>query len=67
MIKDEKSVIRTRHEDFVKSMTLLTMDSKSNSRTEVGKIFAELLSKKVISMDAFTRGYYLAILNLLKL
>ncbi|CAI6369891.1 unnamed protein product [Macrosiphum euphorbiae] len=55
--EDETSVIRTRHEEFVKSMTLITLDSCPNTRTTVaGNIFAELLSKKILSMEAITRG-----------
>lgn len=59
MKEDEKSTIRTRHEDFVRCMCLITLDSKPNSRTEAGRIFAELLSKNVLSMAAITQGYYL--------
>lgn len=55
-MEDEKSAIRTRHEDFVKSMSLISFDSNPNSRTEAGRIFAELLSKKVLSMTALTQG-----------
>ncbi|KAL5235291.1 hypothetical protein ACI65C_002701 [Semiaphis heraclei] len=55
--EDETSVIRTRHEEFVKSMSLITLDSSPITRTTVaGKIFAELLSKKILSMEAITRG-----------
>ncbi|XP_008185707.2 eukaryotic translation initiation factor 4 gamma 3 isoform X3 [Acyrthosiphon pisum] len=55
--EDETSVIRTRHEEFVTSMSLITLDSSPITRTTVaGKIFAELLSKKILSMDAITRG-----------
>lgn len=55
-MENEKSHIRTRHDEFVKSMLLCTLDSKPNSRTEAGKILAELLTKKVISMEAITHG-----------
>ncbi|XP_016661051.1 uncharacterized protein LOC100160940 isoform X2 [Acyrthosiphon pisum] len=55
--EDETSVIRTRHEEFVTSMSLITLDNSPITRTTVaGKIFAELLSKKILSMDAITRG-----------
>jgi len=38
-------------------MSLITLDSSPITRTTVaGKIFAELLSKKILSMDAITRG-----------
>lgn len=56
LTKDESSAIRTRHEDFVRSMSLITLDSTPNSRTEAGRLFSELLSKKVISMSAITQG-----------
>uniref|UniRef100_A0A2S2P7B1 Eukaryotic translation initiation factor 4 gamma 3 n=1 Tax=Schizaphis graminum TaxID=13262 RepID=A0A2S2P7B1_SCHGA len=55
--EDESSVIRTRHEEFVKSMSLITLDNSPITRTTVaGKIFAELLSKKILSMEAITQG-----------
>jgi len=56
-LEDETSVIRTRHEEFVKSVSLITLDSSPIIRTVVaGKMFAELLSKKILSMEAITRG-----------
>ncbi|XP_022171727.1 eukaryotic translation initiation factor 4 gamma 3-like isoform X2 [Myzus persicae] len=55
--EDQTSVIRTRHEEFVKSTSLITLDSSPITRTTVaGKIFAELLSKKILSMEAINRG-----------
>eukprot|EP00102_Acyrthosiphon_pisum_P024849 XP_016662059.1 PREDICTED: eukaryotic translation initiation factor 4 gamma 3-like isoform X2 [Acyrthosiphon pisum] len=55
--KDESSVIRTMHEEFVKSMSLITLDNNPVIQTTVvGKIFAELLSKKILSMVAITQG-----------
>ncbi|XP_060849935.1 eukaryotic translation initiation factor 4 gamma 3-like isoform X2 [Rhopalosiphum padi] len=55
--EDESSVIRTRHEEFVTSMSLITLDNSPITRTTVaGKIFAELLSKKILSMEAITQG-----------
>ncbi|XP_050056621.1 eukaryotic translation initiation factor 4 gamma 3-like isoform X2 [Aphis gossypii] len=55
--EDQSSVIRTRHEEFVKSMSLITLDNSPITRTTVaGKIFAELLSKKILSMEAITQG-----------
>jgi len=66
-VEDEKSAIRTRHEDFVKFMSLISFDSNPNSRTEAGRIFAELLSKKVLSMTALTQGYYFRNIVLLKM
>ncbi|XP_025201815.1 eukaryotic translation initiation factor 4 gamma 3-like isoform X2 [Melanaphis sacchari] len=55
--EDKSSVIRTRHEEFVKSMSLITLDNSPITRTTVaGKIFAELLSKKILSMEAVTHG-----------
>jgi len=45
------------HEEFVKSMSLITLDSNPNTRTTVvGKMFAELLSKKILSMAAINKG-----------
>lgn len=55
-MEDENSSIRERHEDFVKSMLLITLDSNLNSRTEAGKMFVELLSKKVLTIAAITKG-----------
>jgi len=50
-------VIRTRHKEFVKSMVLITLGSSPITQTTVaGNIFAELLSKKILSMKAVTRG-----------
>lgn len=64
LVDDEKSAIRTRHNEFVKTISLIALDSKPNSRTEVGKLFAELLSAKnsknnepVLSISAITHGY----------
>ncbi|XP_060844791.1 uncharacterized protein LOC132924468 isoform X2 [Rhopalosiphum padi] len=55
--EDESSVIRTRHEEFVKSMTLITLDNNPITQTTVaGKMFAELLSKNILSMEAITQG-----------
>ncbi|XP_016662697.2 eukaryotic translation initiation factor 4 gamma isoform X2 [Acyrthosiphon pisum] len=55
--EDETSVIRTRHEEFVTSISLITLDSSPITRTTIaGKIFAKLLSKKILSMVAITRG-----------
>ncbi|XP_060846853.1 uncharacterized protein LOC132926503 isoform X2 [Rhopalosiphum padi] len=55
--EDESSVIRTRHEEFVKSMSLVTLDNNPITRTTVaGKIFAELLSKNILSIEAITQG-----------
>lgn len=62
-LTEEKSVTRTRHDEFVKSMFLVTMDLKPNSRTDAGKILAELLSKKTISMAAVIKGYCFLFLN----
>jgi len=48
-------VIRTRHEEFVKSMSFITLKNISITQSTVaGKIFAELLFKKILSMDAIT-------------
>lgn len=65
MIDDEESSIRTRHDEFVKTLSIITLDSTPNSRTEAGKLFAELLSNKnpknnepVLSISAITLGYY---------
>ncbi|XP_060858189.1 uncharacterized protein LOC132935607 [Metopolophium dirhodum] len=56
--EDETSVIRTRHEEFVKSLALITLDNSPITQTTVaGNIFAELLSKKILSMEAVTRGF----------
>jgi len=56
-LEDETSVIRTRHEEFVKYMSLVTFDSSPIIRTIVaGKIFGELLSKKILSIEIITRG-----------
>jgi len=39
-------------------MSLITLDNSPITRTTVaGKIFAELLSKKILSMEAITQGY----------
>lgn len=64
LVDDEKSLIRTRHNEFVKAVSLMTLDCKPNSRTEAGKLFAELLSAKnpktnepVLSISAITHGY----------
>jgi translation initiation factor 4G len=39
-------------------MVLITLESNPNSRTTIaGKIFAELLSKKILSMAVITQGY----------
>ncbi|CAI6363771.1 unnamed protein product [Macrosiphum euphorbiae] len=55
--EDKTSIICTRHEEFVTSMSIITLDSSPITRTLVaGNIFAELLSKKILSMDAITRG-----------
>ncbi|XP_016657227.2 LOW QUALITY PROTEIN: uncharacterized protein LOC100573442 [Acyrthosiphon pisum] len=56
--EDETSLIRTRHEEFVKSISLITLDRSSpiTLTTVAGNIFAELLSKKILSMEAITRG-----------
>ncbi|XP_060858112.1 uncharacterized protein LOC132935536 [Metopolophium dirhodum] len=55
--EDETSVIRTNHDEFVKSMSLITLDSNPTNRTTVvGKIFAKLLSKRILSKEAITRG-----------
>ncbi|CAH1732031.1 unnamed protein product [Aphis gossypii] len=55
--EDQSSVIRTRHEEFVKSMSLITLDNNPITQTTVaGKIFAELLSKNILSMEAITQG-----------
>ncbi|KAL5235219.1 hypothetical protein ACI65C_002629 [Semiaphis heraclei] len=55
--EDGTSIIHTRHEEFVKSMSFITLDCSPITRTTVvGKIFAELLSKKILSMEAITRG-----------
>ncbi|XP_025411781.1 eukaryotic translation initiation factor 4 gamma 3-like isoform X3 [Sipha flava] len=57
LTEDQKSVILTRHDEFVKSMVLITLESNPNSRTTIaGKIFAELLSKKILSMAVITQG-----------
>ncbi|XP_050535904.1 eukaryotic translation initiation factor 4 gamma 3-like isoform X2 [Daktulosphaira vitifoliae] len=53
---DEKSAIRTRHEEFVKYVSLMTFEFSSKFQTEAGKMFAELLTKNVLSMTAITRG-----------
>lgn len=55
MVEDEKSPIRTRHDEFVKLIILITLDENPNSRTDAGKMLAELLSKSVISMFAVTQ------------
>jgi len=50
-------VIRTRHEEFVKLMSLITLDSNPITLTTVaGNIFAELLSKQILSVEAITKG-----------
>ncbi|XP_029341561.1 eukaryotic translation initiation factor 4 gamma 3-like [Acyrthosiphon pisum] len=55
--EDETSVIRTRHEEFVKLMSLITLDTNPITLTTVaGNIFAELLSKQLISVEAITQG-----------
>ncbi|XP_060844929.1 uncharacterized protein LOC132924566 [Rhopalosiphum padi] len=55
--EDESSVFRSRHEEFVKSMLLVTLDNNPIIRTTVaGKIFAELLYKNILSMEAITKG-----------
>lgn len=56
LVEDEKSLIRERHEDFVRIMSLIALDSKPNTRTVAGKMFVELLSKKVLTMTAITKG-----------
>lgn len=56
LVEDKSSTIRERHEDFVKAMLLITLDCNPNSRTEAGKMFVELLSKKVLTMAAITKG-----------
>ncbi|VVC46075.1 Armadillo-type fold,Initiation factor eIF-4 gamma, MA3 [Cinara cedri] len=43
LIEDIGSVIRNRQKEFVKAMIHVSLDSTSTSRTEAGKIFAELL------------------------
>jgi len=41
----------------VKSLSLITLDSNPVIQTTVvGKIFAELLSKKILSMGTITQG-----------
>ncbi|KAF0749869.1 eukaryotic translation initiation factor 4 gamma 3-like isoform X3, partial [Aphis craccivora] len=55
--EDQSSEIRTRHEEFVKSMSLITLDNSPITRTTIaGNIFAELLSKNILSMEAITQG-----------
>ncbi|XP_029346394.1 uncharacterized protein LOC100574055 isoform X2 [Acyrthosiphon pisum] len=54
--EDESSVIRTRHKEFVKSMSLIILDCPITRTTVAGTIFAELLSKKILSMEAITQG-----------
>ncbi|KAL4089885.1 hypothetical protein QTP88_024825 [Uroleucon formosanum] len=56
LTEDKNSVICTRHEEFVTSMSLTALDNSPMAQTVTGKMFAELLSKKIISMDAITRG-----------
>ncbi|KAL5233906.1 hypothetical protein ACI65C_001347 [Semiaphis heraclei] len=56
LLEDESSVICTRHEEFVKSMLLITLDCPITRTTVAGKIFAELLSKNILSMIAITQG-----------
>ncbi|XP_060873665.1 uncharacterized protein LOC132947405 isoform X2 [Metopolophium dirhodum] len=55
--EDESSVIRTRHKEFVKSMSLIILDCPITRTTVAGTIFAELLSKKILSMEAITQGF----------
>ncbi|XP_060860797.1 eukaryotic translation initiation factor 4 gamma 3-like [Metopolophium dirhodum] len=55
--EDETSVIRTRHVEFVKLMSLITLDSNPITLTTVaGNIFAALLSKQILSVEAITQG-----------
>ncbi|XP_050429511.1 eukaryotic translation initiation factor 4 gamma 3-like isoform X2 [Adelges cooleyi] len=54
--EDNNSTIRTRHEEFVKYMLLTTLEMSPKCQTEAGKMFAELLSKNVLSMVALTQG-----------
>ncbi|KAL5233967.1 hypothetical protein ACI65C_001377 [Semiaphis heraclei] len=56
LLEDESSVICTRHEEFVKSMLLITLDCPITRTTVAGKIFAELLSKNILSIIAITQG-----------
>ncbi|VVC28053.1 Hypothetical protein CINCED_3A023671 [Cinara cedri] len=59
---DANSVIKTQHQEFVTAMIFTALDSSPNSRTEAGKIFAEVLSYKhkdydeVISVVDVTQG-----------
>jgi len=56
LVEDKNSCIRTKHQQFVTSTLLIILNGSSNRRTEVGKMFDELLSKKVLSMTDITRG-----------
>lgn len=56
LVEDEKSAIRSRRQDFVTSTLLESMDSSSNARIETGKMFAELLTKNVLTITDITRG-----------
>jgi len=44
------------HKEFVKSMLLIILDCPITQTTVAGTIFAELLSKKILSMVAITQG-----------
>eukprot|EP00102_Acyrthosiphon_pisum_P015172 XP_008185608.2 PREDICTED: LOW QUALITY PROTEIN: uncharacterized protein LOC103310131 [Acyrthosiphon pisum] len=54
--KNESSVIHTKYEEFVKSMSLITLDNPISRATVAGKIFAELLTKKILPMTAINQG-----------
>jgi len=56
LVEDKDSCIRTKNQQFVTSTSIVTLNGSSNSRTEAGKMFAELLSKKVLSLRDITRG-----------
>eukprot|EP00102_Acyrthosiphon_pisum_P026294 XP_016663504.1 PREDICTED: uncharacterized protein LOC100575412 isoform X2 [Acyrthosiphon pisum] len=54
--EDDSSIIFTRYEEFVKNMSLITLDSPIAQASVAGNIFAELLSKNILSMTAITQG-----------
>lgn len=56
LTEDKKSRICTQHQQFVTYMTVVTFDSTSKRRTRVGKMIAELLAKKVLSVNAIIHG-----------
>ncbi|XP_029341597.1 uncharacterized protein LOC100570805 [Acyrthosiphon pisum] len=54
--EDDSSIIFTRYEEFVKSMSLITLDSPIDQASVAGNIFAELLSKNILSITTITQG-----------